>query len=224
MSYRHLMFGLAFAVSATSLGAQATVSGQISLKERPGDETEDMTNAVVYLEPVGGAKPKLPVTNMSIAMQARQFAPRVRVITEGSKIEFPNQDPFNHNVFSKATQGPFDMDSYGKGKSKDNTFKSAGIYPIYCNVHPRMTAFVITLKTPYFAQAAKDGRFALEKIPAGNYKIHVWHDRGGQQTADLMVPATGLAGLKYELDARGYKYVQHKNKFGKDYALNGDIY
>jgi len=224
MSYRHLTFGLAFAVSATSLGAQAAVSGQISLKERPGDETEDMTNAVVYLEPLGGAKTKLSATNMSIAMQARQFAPRVRVITEGSKIEFPNQDPFNHNVFSKATQGPFDMDSYGKGKSRENTFKSAGIYPIYCNVHPKMTAFVITLKTPYFAQAAKDGHFVLEKVPAGNYKLHVWHDRGGEQTADLMVPATGLSGLKYELDARGYKYVQHKNKFGNDYALNGDIY
>jgi len=224
MSYRHLTFGLAFAVSATSLSAQAAVSGQISLKERPGDETEDVTNAVVYLEPLGGAKTKLSATNMSIAMQARQFAPRVRVITEGSKIEFPNQDPFDHNVFSKATQGPFDMDSYGKGKSRENTFKSAGIYPIYCNVHPKMTAFVITLKTPYFAQAAKDGHFVLEKIPAGNYKIHVWHDRGGEQTADLMVPATGLSGLKYELDARGYKYVQHKNKFGKDYQFNGDIY
>jgi plastocyanin len=225
MSFRHLMFGLAFvSVTATSASAQGAVSGQISLKERPGDDTEDMTNAVVYLEAVGGAKTKLPNTNTSIAMQARQFAPRVRVITEGSKIEFPNQDPFNHNVFSKATQGPFDMDSYGKGKSKDNTFKSAGIYPIYCNVHPRMTAFVITLKTPYFTQVAKDGRFTLDKIPAGNYKIHVWHDRGGEQSADLVVPGTGLAGLKYELDARGYKYVQHKNKFGKDYALNGDIY
>jgi plastocyanin len=225
MSFRIVIFGLSFAcLAATSLGAQGAVSGQLSLKERPGDETEDMTNAVVYLEAVSGAKSKLPATNTSIAMQARQFAPRVRVITEGSKIEFPNQDPFNHNVFSKATQGPFDMDSYGKGKSKDNTFKSAGIYPIYCNVHPRMTAYVITLKTPHFTQVAKDGRFTLDKIPAGNYKIHVWHDRGGEQSADLVVPATGLAGLKYELDARGYKYVQHKNKFGKDYALNGDIY
>jgi hypothetical protein len=40
----------------------------------------------------------------------------------------------------------------------------------------------------------------------------------------LIVPATGLAGLKYELDARGWKYVQHKNKLGKDYQFNGDIY
>jgi len=50
------------------------------------------------------------------------------------------------------------------------------------------------------------------------------HDRGGEQTTDLLVPVTGLAGLKYTLDARAYKYVQHKNKFGKDYVANGDIY
>ncbi|MGH9885636.1 MAG: hypothetical protein ACREBE_08920, partial [bacterium] len=66
--------------------------------------------------------------------------------------------------------------------------------------------------------------FSIDKGPAGNYKVHVWHDRGGEHTADLVVTTTGLAGLKYELDARGYKYVQHKNKFGKDYALNGDVY
>lgn len=225
MSFRPVVFGAALAcIAATALRAQGAVSGQVALQERPGESTEDLTNAVVYLEPVGGARPKLQTTNTSIALQARQFAPRVRVVTEGSKIEFPNQDPFNHNVFSKASQGPFDTDSYGKGKTKDNTFKSAGIYPIYCNVHPRMTAFVLTLKTPYFAQAGKDGRFSIDRVPAGNYRIHVWHDRGGEQTADLVVPATGLAGLKYALDARGYKYVQHKNKFGKDYALNGDIY
>jgi plastocyanin len=206
------------------LVAQAAVSGRIVIQERPGEETEDMTNAVVYLEPIGGMKAKAPPTNTSIALQARQFAPRVRVVTEGSKIEFPNQDPFTHNVFSKAPQGAFDTESFGKGRTRDNTFRSAGIYPVYCNVHPRMTAFVIAVKTPYFSQAGTDGRFTVDKVPAGKYTIHVWHDRAGEQTADLLVPATGLAGLKYDLDARGWKYVQHKNKLGKDYQFNGDIY
>jgi plastocyanin len=225
MSLRSQFLAVALlALSAGTLRAQGAVSGQIAIQERPGEITEDMANAVVYLEPAGGLKGKLPLTNTSIALQSRQFAPRVRVVTEGSKIEFPNQDPFNHNVFSKASQGPFDTESFGKGKTRDNTFKSAGVYPIYCNVHPRMTAFVLAIKTPHFAQATKDGRFAIESVPAGKYTMHVWHDRAGEQTSDLIVPATGLAGLKYDLDARGYKYVQHKNKFGKDYANGGDIY
>ncbi len=225
MSPRHLAVTAAIvALAAQGLHAQAAVAGQISIQERTGEVTEDLSNAVVYLEPAGGSKAKLQAATTSIALQARQFAPRVRVVTERSKIEFPNQDPFNHNVFSKAAPGPFDTESYGKGKTKDNVFKSAGVYPIYCNVHPRMTAFVIAVKTPYFAQADAQGRFSMEKVPAGKYTMHIWHDRGGEQTTDLTVPASGLAGLKYELDARGYKYVQHKNKFGKDYTANGDIY
>jgi plastocyanin len=227
MSSRTFLLGVGASLLAgfsLPVGAQAAVSGHIVIQERPGEATEDMTNTVIYLEPVGGARGKPAASNTSIALQARQFAPRVRVVTEGSKIEFPNQDPFTHNVFSKATQGPFDTESFGKGKTRDNTFKSAGVYPIYCNVHPRMTAFVLAVKTPYFTQASKDGRFSIDKVPAGKYTIHVWHDRASEQTSDLVVPATGLAGLKYDLDARGFKYVQHKNKFGKDYANGGDIY
>jgi plastocyanin len=210
--------------ATSSLGAQSAVSGQVAIQEKPGDRTEDLDHTVIYLEPAGGTKGRMAPTNTSIALQARQFAPRVRIVTEGSRIEFPNQDPFSHNVFSKAPQGPFDTESYGKNRTKDNTFKSAGVYPLYCNVHPKMTAFVVAVKTPYFTQARDDGKFSLDKVPAGKYTLHVWHDRGGEQTADLVVPGTGLAGLKYQLDARGYKYVQHKNKFGKDYQAYGDIY
>lgn len=226
MSYRSLYWSTLIAVVAAAprVHAQAAVSGQVSILEKKGDETEDLNHTVIYLEPAGGAKGKVAATNTSIALQARQFAPRVRIVTEGSKIEFPNQDPFTHNVFSKAPQGPFDTESFGKSKTRDNTFRSAGVYPLYCNVHPKMTAFVIAVKTPYFTAAKDDGKFAIANVPAGKYTLHVWHDRGGEQTADLVVPATGLAGLKYDLDARGYKYVQHKNKFGKDYQYNGDIY
>jgi plastocyanin len=226
MMYRPFRIGLvsALVVGAARLaGAQGAVSGQVSIQEKQGDQTEDAQNTVIYLEPVG-AKGRVAATTAAIALQGRQFAPRVRVVAEGSKIDFPNQDAFNHNVFSKAPQGPFDTESFGKGKTKSNVFKSTGVYPIYCNVHPKMTAFVVAVNTPYFAQASENGTFSIDKVPAGKYTIHIWHDRGGEQTKDLVVPASGLQGLKYELDARGYKFVQHKNKFGKDYANGGDIY
>jgi plastocyanin len=203
-----------------------SVSGQVSIAERPGEVTEDIQNVVVFLEPVGASasKAKLAATKTSIALQSRQFSPRVRVITEGSKVEFPNQDPFNHNVFSK-TNGGFDTGVYGRGKMKDQVFKEPGVYPIYCNVHPRMTAFIIALPTPYFTQAGNDGRFTVENVPPGQYKMKVWHDRTSIVTQDITVGATGLAGQRVELDAKGYKYVQHKNKLGKEYTTAaGDRY
>ena len=213
------------AVLAGTLGAQASVSGQVTIIERPGEETEDLANVVVFLEPlIVPPRAKAPApTNTTIALEKRQFSPRVRVVVEGSKIEFPNQDPWNHNVFSKVNGG-FDTGVYGRNKTKDQVFKEAGVYSLYCNVHPRMTAFVVALKTPHFTQAGADGRFVLENVPAGQYRMTVWHDRTTGVTKDITVPATGLSNLKSELDARGYKYVQHKNKFGQVYTSTGERY
>jgi plastocyanin len=218
----------ASAVLAGTIGAQGTtaVRGQVTILERPGETTEDLGNVVVFLEPVSAsARTRSPVpTNTVIALQSRQFSPRVRVVMEGSTVEFPNQDPFSHNVFSKMNGG-FDTGVFGRGKVRDQTFQEPGVYPLYCNVHPRMTAFVITLKAPYFAQAGADGRFVVEQVPAGRYAMHVWHDRTTELVRDVTVPAAGVSGLRVELDGRGYKYVQHKNKFGKDYtSATGDRY
>jgi plastocyanin len=181
---------------------------------------------VVFLEPVGAgaaSRPRTAATNTVMALEKRQFSPRVRVITEGSKVEFPNQDPFSHNVFSKVNGG-FDTQTYGRGKTKDHTFTTAGVYTLYCNVHPRMTAFVVALNTPLYTQAGNDGRFTLDAVPPGQYTLHVWHDRTSEVVKPLTVPPRGVRNLREELDARGYKFVQHKNKFGQVYAGAGDRY
>jgi hypothetical protein len=87
-----------------------------------------------------------------------------------------------------------------------------------------MAAYVIAVNTPYFTQAGADGRFTIAKVPPGSYTIHVWHERAPEYTAKVTVAATGLQGLKYQLDARNYKYAAHKDKNGKDYVYTGDIY
>ena len=212
------------AVLASTVQGQGPVSGQVVIQERPGEVSEDLANVVVFLEPLTATRGKAPSpTTTTIALEKRQFSPRVRVVVEGSKVEFPNQDPWNHNVFSKVNGG-FDTGVYGRGKAKNQKFDQAGVYSLYCNVHPRMTGFVIALKTPYFTQAGADGRFTLENIPAGQYKLSAWHDRTALATKEITVPAAGLGNVRAELDARGYKYVQHKNKFGQTYTSTGDRY
>ncbi len=199
------------------------VSGQVTITERAGAQTDDLSNVVVYLEPLAAPARPAPAAGV-VNLQGRQFAPRVRVVTSGSTLTFANQDAFNHNVFSKAAQGPFDTQSYGRGKERANVFRAPGVYPIYCNVHPRMTGYVIAVNTPYHAQAGADGRFTVPAVPPGRYRITVWHDRAPSAMAELTVDAGGASGLRFALDARSYSFVQHKNKFGRTYATGGDVY
>lgn len=224
LAARYGLMALVLTSVTSSMSPRATVSGQVTILERPGEPTEDLANAVVFLEPVTPAPLALRPGKVVMALEKRQFAPRVRVITEGSTVEFPNEDRFSHNVFSK-TNGGFDTQEYGRGKKRAQTFREPGVYPLYCNVHPRMTGFVIALRTPYFTQPGADGRFTIDNVPPGDYRLVAWHDRARQDTVAVRIAASGGAPLRIELDARTYRFVQHKNKFGREYqSASGDRY
>lgn len=222
---KSIVIGCAILASgATHAVAQGTVSGRVTIQERPGEPTMDFANTVIYLVPTDSARPRLrqsPTT--SIAMSGRAFVPRVRVVTPGSKVEFPNQDPFSHNVFSVAPNARFDLDRYPAGQKKDFTFRRAGAFPVYCNVHPRMTAYVVVVPTPYFALAGTDGRFGIPDVPPGRYQARFWHDRAPEVVMDIEVGAQGRVGVDAQLDARGFQFVQHKNKLGQEYDRSARI-
>ena len=217
---------LLLVVCSRTLCAQGAVSGQVNLLERVGEQSEDLGDAIVWLEPTGSTRARTTAMTTTIQLEKRQFSPRVRAVTEGSKVEFPNMDSFSHNVFSKAPDGAFDTGVYPRGRTKDQTFREAGIFPIYCNIHPRMTGYVMVLKTPLLAQAGQDGRFSVTGVPAGTYVLHAWHDRAAQEkTQTVAVTASGITVGRVELDARGFRFVQHKNKFGQEYTnASGDRY
>jgi plastocyanin len=203
--------------------AQGAVSGRVAMQEKPGETTKDFDATVVYLMPKGGTA-RFAETKAQMAMNGRQFAPRVRVVTTGSTVEYANQDPFSHNIFSTAPGAAFDLGTYGSGVAKSTQFKKAGAFPVYCNIHAQMTAFVVVVSTPHFTQAGADARWKIASVPAGKWELHVWHERAPEVTQDIEVPAAGLANVDVTLDARGFKQVAHKDKMGKDYTATGVRY
>jgi len=196
------------------------VSGLVSIAERPGTKTTDLADAVVWLEPRGGGVAPTK-SHAQIVMESREFVPRVRVVGAGSAVGFPNQDPFRHNVFSKSGPAEFDLGLYARGESKDARADRPGIYPVFCNIHAKMVAFIVAVPTPYVAQPNPDGRFTIAGVPAGAYTVHAWHDRGGEQTSEIAVAAAGVSDVNVQLDARGYRALPHKNKFGQEYTNSG---
>ena len=102
--------------------------------------------------------------------------------------------------------------------------KRAGVVRVYCNIHARMTAFVVVRDEPFVIQPAADGAFELTGVPPGSYTIHAWHERGGELSQPLQVPAEGVANLRISLDASKFKYTPHLNKFQRPYADEGRRY
>lgn len=214
---------VAAVVVATRAYAQGTVSGRISIQEKSGEKTSDFASTVIYLEPQAGSA-KAGEGKAQMAINGRNFAPRVRVVTAGSTVDYPNQDPFTHNVFSTTPGALFDLGSYGSGTSKSNQFKKPGAYAIYCNVHSKMTGYVVVVSTRWYTQAAADGRWDIAKVPAGKYTLTVWHERAKPVQSEIEVPAAGLASLDNKIDASGYKEIPHKDKVGKDYSTHAVVY
>ncbi len=212
----------ALGIMANRGEAQMAVSGRVKILEKPGQSTRDLKHAVISLTPRTPTA-RVRDTSVSVAMDGRVFAPHVVVVTPGSTVRYPHGDPFGHNVFSTIAGGSFDLGIYPSGDGKSTQFRKPGVFSIFCNIHPMMASFVVVVDTPWRGQSAPDGRWVIQGVPPGRYTLQVWHERGGIATREVEV-ATGMNPVDVELDARTFKSVAHKNKFGQDYASAGVRY
>ena len=210
---------VAFAVACvTTVGAHpgsAQVSGRIQVADAGGRAAPDLGDAVLWVE---GRGQRGPATRAEMSLDARQFHPRVLVVPVGSTVAFPNQDAFNHNVFSLSEPNSFDLGLYGQHEAREKRFTRPGLVRVYCNIHPRMSGFVIVRDNPWFTKPGADGSFTIAGVPAGSYTLKVWHERAPEFEQAITVPQGGLAGIEISMDAGGYQYVQHKNKYGQEYG------
>jgi len=206
------------ALAAPPLASQGVpVVGQVTILDRQDRPADDVAQTVIWL--TGTAAPAGTPATADMATENKQFVPRLLVLTQGSTLAFPNHDPFSHNVFSLSPEATFDLGLYGRGEAKSVTFTRPGVIRVYCNVHAQMRALVVVLESSLHTQAASDGSFRFEDVAPGDYVIHAWHERGGTEVSQPL-RVTGKAGTPVTLaiDARGYRFVQHRDKNGKSYS------
>jgi plastocyanin len=200
----------------------ADVTGRVTMLDEGDRPGEDVGQAVVWLA-TPAAVPVAPV-EAEIGTSGKEFSPHVLVVPAGSRVAFPNHDPFNHNVFSLSEENPFDLGLYGRGETRTISFARPGVVRVYCNVHAQMSAVVVVRDNLWFAQPSSDGSFTLRSVPPGRYPLHVWHERAPEVSRELTVPAEGIGALSLELDARGHRFTPHLNKHGQPYPQQGRRY
>ena len=160
-----------------------------------------VADAVVYVEQVSARTESLLVDDPSgrvLAQRNQAFSERVLSCVAGTTVDFPNQDPIFHNVFSVSPVKRFDLGKYPRGHSKQVTFKKPGLVQVFCDIHPSMACFILVLPNRAFARPKDDGSFALPKLPAGTYTVKAWHPDFGEQSRTVKVPSSGEVALDLE--------------------------
>jgi hypothetical protein len=123
----------------------------------------------------------------SMAQKNRAFVPAVLAVPVGATVEFPNLDPFFHNVFSYSKIRKFDLGRYPQGEKESVQFDRPGLVSIFCEIHYSMRAYVHVFDTPYFAVSDESGRFDLGDVDPGEYVLHVWQENQAEIAVHLVV-------------------------------------
>jgi plastocyanin len=208
---------LALFAIANPAAAGGEVTGKLKITGRPAAA---MVTTIVYAEPMEGKPPAAPKT-YKLLQKDKSFSPRVLAIPVGSSVEFINEDPILHNVFSLSPPTPFDLGLYRSPKSKTRTFNAPALFRVFCNIHPQMTAVILVVDTPYITEADAAGNYRLQ-LPPGRYKITAWSERSTEATAELTVTSSGTIAPELTLDESHYVELPHKNKYGDDYPKQSD--
>lgn len=154
--------------------------------------------AVVYLAGKIGPAPS-PASGAAMAQSDTTFAPPLLVVPLETTVEFPNEDPFFHNVFSYSAAARFDLGRYPQGSSKEVTFAEPGLVKVYCEVHESMRAAIVVVENAYWASPAEDGSFRIEGVPEGTYTAVAWHADHGKVERQVTVRAAETTRLELEL-------------------------
>ena len=209
------------------------VSGEVTLTQSGSDSAPDASQVVVWLTPSGSTT--MPHTAIDrpryrLVQRNKRFEPSLLVVPVGSVVDFPNDDPWFHNVFSLYRGKRFDLGLYQAGAQRSVRFDRIGPSYLFCNIHPEMTGVVLAVDSSLYAVSDKSGHYIIDGVVPGKYTMHVWYENAKPESLASLQRTVVLDDLTRPLPTISVPVVKqiqkdHKNKYGQDYdpdAMNPD--
>jgi len=187
--------------------------------------THSREGIVLWLTPTANSTVTLPSSlpsHFQLIQKDKQFHPYLLVIPVGSVVDFPNLDPFFHNVFSLFNGRKFDLGLYESGRSRSVHFDRQGVSFIFCNIHPEMSAVIVSVPTTYFTSSMIEGSLIIHGVKPGTYDMHLWAVGDGNSLSAAQSKRIVIGDANTDLGAfivHSSPVGSHKNKFGEDYDV-----
>lgn len=156
--------------------------------------------AVVTLEGVTKGKAVEKESAHELDNVRCRFLPHVQAASVGQFIVFKNSDPILHTAHGMFTseQPQFNVGLF-PGRVSRKPLVAAGLVKIQCEVHPWMSAYIMVTNHPYHAVTDTYGEYLINEIPAGSYRLKVWHESLGIVEKPVEVKAGATTTLDFVL-------------------------
>lgn len=226
---------VSFLYGSPAFGQLNAVSVRVEIKKK-GDtqyvkgakSPANLSEVVLWLKPLEsttaeGAAAEQSHRRLQLIQKNKSFHPHVLVVPIGSAVDFPNRDPFFHNVFSLFDGKRFDLGLYEAGATNSVRFDRLGVSFLFCNIHPEMSAVVIAVDTSYYGVSDRAGKVTIPDVPEGKYELHVWCERSLPEDLKTLTRIVTVSAETKDLGTIGVLEnpnfsPAHKNKYGQEYA------
>jgi hypothetical protein len=203
---------LALLLAATAVGGDVRGTVQVRAADGGVDTTLNQP-IVVYLT---GFRQPPPPDAPAISQKDKTFLPDLRVVVAGQTVQFTNDDPWVHNVFSTSTARGFDLGQPGPHETRSVTFPTPGLVDVFCNIHEQMYANVLVLPNRAFSRVGPDGTFLIHDVPPGRYPLHAWGRQIEPFEMEVVVVEGQPAQVQLVVQPRLFNPA-HLDKFGRAY-------
>ena len=140
----------------------------------------------------------VPIEPVIITQEGCMYSPHVIGLMVGQPHKILNPDGTLHNVHALSKiNSEFNL---AMPKFRRETTKSFGkaefMFPIKCDVHPWMAAWVTVLDHPFYNVTKINGKYRIDYVPDGQFKVEAWHEKLGTQEKIVNVSGQG----EYEIN------------------------
>jgi plastocyanin len=159
--------------------------------------------AVVTLEGIAKGKAVEKEAVHELDNLGCRFVPHVLASSVGQFVVFKNSDPILHTAHALFTSGQpqFNIGLY-PGRVSRKPLVTPGVVKIICEVHPWMSAYIVVSDHPYYAVTDVYGDYLMSDIPAGSYRLKVWHETLGTEEKQVEVKAGGSQNVDFVLSPK----------------------
>jgi plastocyanin len=193
---------ISFKGKAPELKALPVTKDQTVCGKTVPDETVEVVNGKLanVVVTVKGAPTQPGTTQVVIDQHQCRYLPHVQAAAAGSALEIVNSDPVLHNIHGYLGQvTAFNVAMPMKDQKVSKKLAKPGVVRVKCDVHAWMAAFVVVVDGPAAVSGA-DGAFEIKGVPPGTYTVTAWHEKLGEKTMQVTVPASGPAAADFSFD------------------------